>query len=142
MTASTPPAIKGSELCTKCGLCCHGVLHDRAHLAPEELGLAEELGLNVQRQNDDDWFELPCRHVCGNLCSVYERRPKVCAGYECGVLAQYKSGCLSLDNSLGIVAEVKRLLTELERVMPRSKAEGREARMAREPTHLATQERR
>jgi hypothetical protein len=66
----------------------------------------------------------------------------VCAGYECGVLAQYKSGCLSLDNSLGIVAEVKRLLTELERVMPRSKAEGREARMAREPTHLATQERR
>src|SRR5687768_6111130 len=39
----TDDRMRGSELCTQCGLCCTGALHDRAVLDEDELGTAAGL---------------------------------------------------------------------------------------------------
>ena len=75
----------GSKLCTKCGLCCTGALHDRAVLEPEEVEFASDLGLYVRAEGRPT-FALPCKYLQGCACTIYSKRPKVCARYQCQLL--------------------------------------------------------
>ena len=107
----------GSHLCLACGLCCHGLLHDRAQLEPGEIEPMERLGLKSFVQHDGLAFRLPCpRHQDGR-CTIYEERPAACRGFQCKLLRRYLAGEISAEDSLVRIEQVKRLLADIRRRM-------------------------
>jgi Fe-S-cluster containining protein len=115
MSSARDAPIDGSSLCTGCALCCQGVIHDFIRIYDEEA--IEDLGLAIELHNEQRYVPLPCPHVKGTLCSVYERRPKACAGYQCALLRRFLSGEVSREQALERVAEAKRLLAEVREVL-------------------------
>ena len=77
----------GSRLCTQCGLCCTGALHNYAVLEPAEIPVARSQGLII-RMEERPGFSLPCPRLVNGVCSIYKTRPRVCSGYKCQVLLQ------------------------------------------------------
>lgn len=106
-----------SALCTACGLCCSGALHDNAILEDGEVQTAEALGLPVDQTSAEQRFSLPCPKLEGSFCTIYGSRPRVCGAYACRLLEQVRGG-RSLDSALPLVAEARRLGCELEAVLP------------------------
>lgn len=112
MTAPAPE--DGSALCTACGLCCTGALHDRAVLDEDEVDGARALGLPVQLPQDlKAGFRLPCPKLDGTFCTIYTERPRVCARYACRLLQEVRGGERSLAGALPLVAEARRLAGEV-----------------------------
>jgi hypothetical protein len=97
----------GSQLCTACGLCCNGVLHPYATLFDAEIEQAREIGLDVFSHEGWPAFHLPCTRLDGAHCTVYERRPRVCAAFRCRLLRRLHDGEVGLDEALAIVGEAK-----------------------------------
>jgi len=114
-------ARNGSDLCLACGLCCHGVLHNHAELQGDEIEKAEGLGLEIEREADRLYFGLPCRHVSGAACTVYENRFATCREYRCGLLNNYLSEQVSREQALSHIAEAKRLLKLVREALPPGK---------------------
>lgn len=102
-----------SQLCTSCGLCCTGALHDGAKLEADEIEPALAIGLPVQRDASPTVFALPCPKLEGATCTIYGSRPRVCAVYACRLLEEVRGG-RSLDSALPLVAEARRLAGELQ----------------------------
>ena len=70
---------KGSELCLYCGLCCKGVIFNRAALKPNEIGLARDYGLHYFTAGKGEYaFRLPCHLYQNNRCSIYLNRLNAC----------------------------------------------------------------
>ncbi len=87
----------GVRLCTSCGLCCAGALHDTAALDEDEQDAARALGLPLA--GDD--FALPCPRLAGTRCTVLAERPRVCGRYRCGLLQEVEAGVRRQENFLG-----------------------------------------
>lgn len=107
--------LRGSELCTRCGLCCTGALHDTAKLDADEVVGATALGLPVV-DRESPCFALPCPKLEGTLCGIYGNRPRVCGRYRCGLLQKLEAGDVSfeaaaakVDSAQGLVARVRDL---------------------------------
>nr|WP_314445207.1 YkgJ family cysteine cluster protein [uncultured Sphingomonas sp.] len=100
-----------SALCTSCGLCCTGALHDQATLEPRELEEAATIGLPV-RTTPEPSFALPCPKLDGSICTIYGQRPRVCAAYACRLLEEVRGG-RDLATTLPVVNEARRLADEL-----------------------------
>ncbi len=107
----------GSSLCTQCGLCCTGALHDRALLDADEVADAERLGLPV-RVSDRPVFALPCPKLAGALCSIYADRPRVCSRYKCQLLLNLEAGVITLDAAMATVGEAHSLADRALEAMP------------------------
>jgi uncharacterized cysteine cluster protein YcgN (CxxCxxCC family) len=108
-----PEVPDGSELCTQCGLCCHGVLHEWGHLEHSEVEPMAALGMGLEPQGDKIAFSLPCTRVEGTICSIYEQRPVACRGYRCALLVRYQAREVPLDEALALVRQGKALLESL-----------------------------
>lgn len=108
------PSIQGSDLCLACGLCCTALFHRQALLQPDELNLAETLGLIVRSVEENLSFQLPCPCFRHGRCTVYPNRPKVCRSYQCKLLRALKNREIELDAALKQVERVKALLAEIE----------------------------
>ena len=92
MNPDDPPSSPiGSALCTDCGLCCLGALHDSAQLDPDEIETAKTIGLPVL-PSERPLFSLPCPKLVNRKCSIYGQRPRVCARYKCALLQQVEAG--------------------------------------------------
>jgi Fe-S-cluster containining protein len=71
--------------CERCGSCCEYLLFP---IEPEE-DLHEWVrlhGLEVVRDRFGLWYakvETPCEALEGTICTIYERRPKMCADAGC-----------------------------------------------------------
>lgn len=119
MTSSADPvgASIGSALCTECGLCCTGALHDFAVLEPEEIDVARGMGLTLRAEGRPG-FALPCRFLQQSCCTIYADRPKVCARYKCGLLEKVEAGSTSLDAALATVASAKQFVLRALLTMP------------------------
>jgi Fe-S-cluster containining protein len=107
----------GSTLCTQCGLCCSGALHNWVALEPYETSIAEDLGLKVT-VSDRPRFALPCPKLSGCACSIYENRPKVCRRYKCQLLEEIEQGVTDLPTAVGKVHYAKHLINDIERQLP------------------------
>lgn len=76
--------------CTQCGNCCRSLLisvekSDRVRLS-QHLGIDEQMFtekyLEKSSESDEAIFNaIPCHFLNGNMCSVYEARPKACAEF-------------------------------------------------------------
>lgn len=108
---------RGSQLCTQCGLCCTGALHNFAVLEPEELDFARELGLNL-REDGQLGFKLPCSYLRGCACTTYDNRPKVCGRYVCQLLDDVNQGNLHIDNALAHVKKAREMYRRVEALLP------------------------
>jgi Fe-S-cluster containining protein len=122
----------GSQLCTQCGLCCTGELHDRAVLEPEELEFASDLGLEVQTEGRPA-FALPCKFLQGCSCSIYSNRPKVCARYQCQLLDDVQQANISLDAALEHVRVAKRMCEDVRTLLPTGMNLPKARRLLHEP---------
>ena len=107
----------GSTLCTECGLCCTGALHNFAVLEDEEMDFARGIGLTLRTEGRSG-FALPCPFLNESKCSIYTCRPKVCARYKCGLLENLEAGSTTLDAALAKVATAKELVTRAQFMMP------------------------
>jgi hypothetical protein len=107
----------GSQLCTECGLCCTGALHDRAVLEPEEVEFARDLGLYVRAEGRPT-FALPCKYLQGCSCTIYSNRPKVCARYQCQLLDDVQQANLPLEAALEHVRVAKRMCEDVRALLP------------------------
>lgn len=112
MTEPTPAglAISGSDLCTRCGLCCHGVLHEWGELEDAEVERVRSAGVGLERIRDRLVFSLPCSRVEGTVCTVYEHRPDACRGYRCALLRRYEDGEIALGDAVQLVGQAHALL--------------------------------
>ena len=119
MTTVKPPVVgsNGSALCTQCGLCCTGALHDFAVLEPEETAFARRIGMTL-RTEDRPGFALPCPFLANSCCTIYADRPKVCARYKCALLESLEAGTSTLPAALDKVATAKELLGRAASLMP------------------------
>lgn len=115
--ATEPPLEVGSRLCTQCGLCCTGALHNYAVLEPEEIPFARSLGLSLRTQGRPG-FSLPCPRLVDCKCSIYENRPKVCGRYKCQLLENVEAGATELESAIVKVRAAKRLVEQVDSVMP------------------------
>lgn len=88
-------------LCTSCGICCDGTLFVASRLQP-----GERMPGAVSR----GWFSLPCDQLKDRCCSIYEQRPQACRNFECKLVGALRSGAVTLDEGLAIVAEAHRRL--------------------------------
>jgi Fe-S-cluster containining protein len=103
-----------SELCISCGLCCSGVIYDSVPLREDERARAEELDMHPYEDPPGQArFDLPCRHLSGTRCSVYNRRPGPCAAFRCELLKKFEAGQVSANEALGRIAEAKTMLDQL-----------------------------
>jgi Fe-S-cluster containining protein len=106
---------KGSPLCLACGLCCQGALHTYAALEPDEIALAIQLRLSLYPNHwTPEGFYLPCAYFQENRCSIYPKRPKVCASYQCELLQNYLQGQVSYDESISIIESAKHLISVIQ----------------------------
>ena len=108
----------GTTLCTSCGLCCAGALHNAAVLDEDEIAGAHGLGLPVLDRAKAS-FGLPCPKLSGTMCSIYGSRPRVCGRYRCHLLQRLDAGEVSLEDAIVVVQTAKSLIGELEHAMPR-----------------------
>jgi len=106
-------AALGSDLCTQCGLCCAGALHDAADLYPEEVERARALGLPV-RPGPITRFALPCPKLAGTVCTIYGDRPRVCGKYRCKLLRELEVGSVTFAEATARVANAKQLVNSVE----------------------------
>ena len=97
------PLPDGVRLCTSCGLCCTGALHDTAVLDEDEQLSAAALGLPVLEPPDRPAFALPCPQLQGTRCGIYLDRPRVCGRYKCNVLLGVEEGRTALPDALAMV---------------------------------------
>lgn len=116
-SGTAPDSSLGSALCTQCGLCCTGALHNAAVLDPDEIAAARALGLPVL-DRDKPGFALPCPRLDGTICTIYGSRPRVCGRYKCQLLQDLEAGAVDLDEALDKVGVAKGLRREAESAMP------------------------
>jgi Fe-S-cluster containining protein len=114
--------IDGSLLCTQCGLCCHGVLHEWGRLEEAEVEPLAALGLEIERTPDYISFVLPCSKVEGTRCSIYEHRPLTCSGYRCALLQRFSNGEIELEAALPLVEQARRLVAQVQAQLPRAES--------------------
>lgn len=95
---------KGSELCLYCGLCCRGVIFNRAALEPSEIKPAKDYGLRYFKANKGEYaFRLPCCLYQNDKCSIYLNRLNACKRYRCSLLKRLINGDIDLEESKLIV---------------------------------------
>jgi hypothetical protein len=107
-----------SALCLACGLCCAGVVHTHAALDPDEIDLARELDLRVDKFEDGLGFHLPCLQYRDGKRAAFHRRPRVCVRYQCELLRRCLEGQANWDESLAIVTQARAMLAALRAQMP------------------------
>ena len=107
----------GSSLCTECGLCCTGALHNFAVLDPDEIDYARSIGLTL-RPEGRPGFALPCPKLNGSCCSIYVDRPKVCSRFKCALLQRLEDGLVDFQDATVIVAEARRLFDDVHAQLP------------------------
>src|SRR5512137_1768828 len=115
-------AFPTADLCMACGLCCIGVVHSRALLDADELEAAHELGLRVDVFEDGTGFHLPCPQYREGKCASYQRRPRVCANYQCELLQRCLEGQVTLEEALSLIAQARTMLDPLWDRLPGGKA--------------------
>ncbi len=99
-----------SQLCLNCGLCCNGVLFADVELrAVDDAKRLKQLGLTpIKKGQGKLAFAQPCACFDGNLCGIYDGRPKRCRTFECGLLKRVQSGKLEADVALKTISRTKR----------------------------------
>ncbi|WP_162426710.1 YkgJ family cysteine cluster protein [Pontibacter pudoricolor] len=102
-----------TNLCLACGLCCSGTLIGFVQLGSEELPVLREL-LDVENSNGEGFFLQPCKKYCDG-CTIYSKRPKQCAKYECELLKSVEQKEIDFDTAIETIQVVKQQKIAIEK---------------------------
>jgi hypothetical protein len=114
--------LPANTLCKSCGLCCTGHLFIWTKLKSVELKPAEKLGLRVFGSAPSQrGFGQPCPLWQGQ-CTIYAspHYPHYCHTYKCTLLKKLLDETTSLPEALLNIEEAKRVIRELEALLPES----------------------
>ena len=118
IVSAPKPMSVGSQLCTQCGLCCTGALHDTASAEPDELEALRSGGMTIVKDGEKYRFSMPCAYLRGTSCSTYGRRPRVCSRYRCRLLRDVEAGAAEVSDALIKVREARRLFEAVVQLLP------------------------
>ena len=133
LTRTETDSAQASHLCTRCGLCCMGVIHNAAVLDEDEVEPARVVGLPVLDRPGRPGFALPCPKLAGTSCSIFGERPRVCGRYMCQVLVDHEEGRLSFDEANARVRCAHGLLERVKSLLPEGTTVGRAKALAQKP---------
>ncbi|MER2996655.1 YkgJ family cysteine cluster protein [Pontibacter populi] len=102
-----------TNLCLACGLCCNGTLIGFVQLDSEELPVLREL-LDLENTNGEGFFLQPCKKFCDG-CTIYSKRPKQCAKYECELLKSVEQKEIDFDTAIETIQVVKQQKIAIEK---------------------------
>ena len=100
-----------SNLCLECGLCCDGSIFSHVELNKDD---RERLGISEGNPR----LSFPCKHLNGTRCTIYSKRPKICASYRCKTLTALELGQVTHDEAHKVIREAARLGREFEAAIP------------------------
>jgi Fe-S-cluster containining protein len=96
------------DLCTRCGLCCNGVLFTDTRCADdEEAERIVALGIDLIPGQVMPSFQQPCCKLSSTRCQIYSDRPRQCQAFECELLKRTRQGERDLEGALKIVADTQ-----------------------------------
>lgn len=105
-----------TDLCTSCGLCCGGAVFDTVPVQRAEVDDLIALGLEpYEDPPGQPRLDLPCRHLRGAMCGIYEQRPSGCRAFRCKLLQGLDDGSHTLSSAKAIVEEAKE---RIDRAVP------------------------
>ena len=86
--------------CTKCGKCCENI-YSAYMYTEKEFEFMKKIFPSYRRfyiKGKDEFgnFVFACKYLKGNLCSVYDKRPRLCRSYpqkRLAVYAKMPDGC-------------------------------------------------
>lgn len=103
-----------SDLCLSCGLCCKGLLFNRAVLKPDEIIMAKDVMLQYFPSGDGKFaFRLPCPLFQEERCIIYKNRFEACRRYRCDLLKRAASGELNSADSRRMVTKIRSTMTSI-----------------------------
>ncbi|MFB9865660.1 YkgJ family cysteine cluster protein [Rufibacter immobilis] len=101
-----------TNICLSCGFCCDGTVVGFVQLGREELpGLRESM--DIENANGEGFFLQPCSNYCGG-CTIYSKRPRQCANFECALLESLGQKRLDYDSAVKIVDVVRQKKIAIE----------------------------
>ena len=106
----------GSALCVACGLCCSGALFSHAKAEPDELERLAGFGLQLTEVNGAPRFRLPCHHLAGTACTIYQDRFTICRSFRCELLKRLDRGEIGHDEAERLVGEAQAMVAKAESI--------------------------
>lgn len=101
-----------TNICLSCGLCCDGTLIGFVQLDAEELPAVKEF-MDIEVVQGNGVFLHPCDKYCDG-CTVYAKRPRQCASFQCGLLKSVEQQELDFNAAVETVQEVKQRKQAIE----------------------------
>lgn len=102
----------GNDLCSRCGMCCNGVLFYGVKLqASESVKSLSALGLKIKRRDSVAYCLQPCTAHQSGGCNIYSTRPVRCREFECKQLLSLTKAELSESEAIANI-EYARMLAE------------------------------
>jgi len=112
-----------SNLCTRCGLCCTGVLFDWVPVGLDDENRLRGLGLPIEGHDEGPRFPQPCPRFEQGLCSIYTDRPHSCRHFRCELLKRVEAGEVGVTEANEIVVEAKAMIERLRPAIEREPGE-------------------
>ncbi|AKQ46958.1 hypothetical protein TH63_17040 [Rufibacter radiotolerans] len=101
-----------TNICLACGFCCDGTVVGFVQVGREELPALKEF-TDIGNANGEGFFLQPCKNYCDG-CSIYSKRPRQCASFECALLESLGQKRLDYDSAIKIVDEVRQKKIAIE----------------------------
>ncbi len=102
-----------SNICLSCGVCCDGTLIGFVELSNEELPVLRDT-MAIEEANGKGFFLQPCKSYC-NGCTIYTKRPKQCANFNCKIIKSLEQKELDFNTALEIIDVVKQKRVAIEK---------------------------
>lgn len=104
-----------SSICLSCLQCCNGTLIGFVQLEREEIPALKGLLEIEEDSNGDGIFLQPCKNLCDTGCTIYEKRPKQCAKFNCELLKSVEQKETDFDTAVEIINIVKQKRIDIEK---------------------------
>ena len=106
---------RDKNICINCGLCCDGTLFKFAKIKDEET-TSPIVTANISFTDDGKKkLKQRCCFLDHKLCTIYDERPLVCAGFKCKQLESFISNSISYDEAMKIINDTLLLKESIER---------------------------
>ena len=115
------PLLLTDALCTHCALCCDGTLFADVELVGlSEVARLEVMGMEVENEGRNmGLLSQPCAALRGTRCGIYQHRPKCCHVFECDLLQSAKSGDVTVEHGLELIADARSQVQHVRELLDR-----------------------
>ena len=101
------------NVCLSCGLCCDGTVIGFVQLDRSEFLALKDI-MELEEGNGEGLFLMPCSNLGKAGCTIYSKRPKQCAKFECGLLKAIDQKELQINSAIETINTVKRKKEDIQ----------------------------